>query len=59
MTEAEFEAAFDNWELDEEYAEYIMEHSCGDRIICNGDTLTAAMEDLYLYDSFKDHKVTE
>ena len=58
MTEAEFETAFDNAELDEEYAEYIMEHCSGDRIICNGDTLCDAMEDLYLYDSFKDYMVT-
>jgi hypothetical protein len=37
-----------------EYAEYIMEHSGGDRIICNGDTLTAAMEDGYLFNEFLD-----
>ena len=58
MTEAEFEKKFDNGEFDEQYAEYIMEHCGGERIICNGDTLCDAMEDLYLYDSFKDHMVT-
>ena len=59
MTEEEFEKAFDNWELDSEYADYIMEHAGGDRIICNGDTLTLAMEDQYLFDDFKDSKVTK
>ena len=34
------------------YAEYIMEHSAGDRIICNGDTLLDAMEDGYLFDDY-------
>jgi hypothetical protein len=34
------------------YAEYIMEHCGGDRIICNGDTLIAAQEDGYLWDAF-------
>jgi len=27
MTEAEFEKAFDNYELEDEYAAYIVEHS--------------------------------
>jgi len=58
MTEVEFDKLFDDGMLDEEYAEYIMEHSAGDRIICNGDTLLDAMEDLYPLDSFKDNKVT-
>lgn len=34
------------------YAEYIMEHAGGDRIICNGDTLLAAMEDGYLFNDY-------
>lgn len=38
----------------EEYAEYVMEHSAGDRIIGNGDALLAAMEDCYLWDDFLD-----
>ena len=58
MTEAEFDNAFDGGMLDEEYAEYIMEHSAGDRMICNGDTLLDAMEDFYLLDGFKDNMVT-
>ena len=56
-TEAEFEKAFDRFELETEYGEYIMEHADGDRIICNGDTLVDAMEDGYLYEGFKASKV--
>lgn len=55
MTEAEFDSKFDEGMLDEEYAEYIMEH--GDRPICNGDMLIVAMEDMYMADSFKDYMV--
>lgn len=57
MNEAQFDAAFDNYELDEQYAAYIMDNAGGDRIICNGDTLLEAMEDGYLFDSFKDSLV--
>lgn len=39
-------------DFDEQYAEYIMDHAGGDRIICNGDTLTCAMEDGYLWEDF-------
>ena len=41
-------------DLDEEYADYIMKHAAGDRVICNGDTLLEAMEDGYLFDDFID-----
>lgn len=41
-------------EMDDAYAEYVMEHCHGDRLICNGDTLINAMEDGYLYDDFMD-----
>ena len=34
------------------YAEYIMKHCGGDRMICNGDTLIQAQEDGYLWDEF-------
>lgn len=34
----------------DEYAEFIMAN--GDRLICNGDMLTEAMEDGYLFDEF-------
>jgi hypothetical protein len=53
MTEEEFDHAFDNFELDQQYSEYIMEHSAGDRVICNGHTLTAAIEDGYLFEEFR------
>lgn len=36
----------------DEYAEYVMEQSKGDRPICNGDMLLEAMEDGYLFDEF-------
>lgn len=36
----------------EEYAEFIMENSKGDRVICNGSTLLDAMEDGYLFEEF-------
>lgn len=36
----------------DEYADFIMTHSKGDRVICNGDLLTEAMEDGYLFDEF-------
>lgn len=59
MTEAEFDTRFDNGELDDEYAEYIIEHSRGDRLICNGDTLVDAMEDFYLLEAFKEAVLDE
>ena len=34
----------------QEYADFIMENSKGDRVICNGDLLLDAMEDGYLFD---------
>ena len=46
------ESDLDDLMYSEEYAEYIMEHAAGDRLICNGDTLTIAMEDGYLFDDF-------
>jgi hypothetical protein len=36
------------------YAEYIMEHSAGERCICNGDMLIGAMEDNYLWEDYLD-----
>lgn len=59
MTEDEFEKAWDNYEFDSEYSKYIMEHCRGDRVICNGATMIAAMEDGYLYEEFKNSKVTD
>jgi hypothetical protein len=57
MTEEEFDDAAENGDFYDEYAEYVMTHCHGDRIICNGDTLISAMEDGYLYEDFKDSKV--
>ena len=54
MTREEAIAKFDNLELEDQYADYIMSHAAGDRIICNGDTLLCAMEDLYLFEDFID-----
>jgi hypothetical protein len=34
------------------YAEYVMENSKGERTICNGNTLTIAMEEGYLFEEF-------
>lgn len=58
MNREQVEVAYDAGKLDAEYAEYIMEHAAGDRVICNGDTLTAAMEDQYLLEDFLSSKVT-
>lgn len=54
MTPLEFEIKFGNYELDTEYADYIMAHGDNsERAICNGNMLTIAMEDGYLLDEFK------
>ena len=41
------------------YAEYIMENSKGDRVICNGDMLTVAMEEGDLFEEFLNSFVKE
>jgi len=48
MTEAEL----DDLQYSEEYAQFIMDNCGGERVICNGDTLTQAMEDGYLWEAF-------
>jgi len=54
MTNQEFENAFENLELDEQYAEFIMYNvDVTERDICNGITLTDAMDDEYLLEEFK------
>ena len=53
-SEEKFDRAFEAGDLDDEYAEYLMQHAVGDRIICNGDTLISAMEDGYLAEQFKE-----
>lgn len=47
-------ALFEAGKLGHQYADYIMQHCGGDRIICNGDTLVDAIEDQYLLDDFLD-----
>lgn len=42
-----------------DYADFIMNHYMGDRIICNGDTLLDAMEDGYLFEDFLIEKFGE
>lgn len=55
MTEQEFEDAMENCKLDDEYAEYIMEH----RSVGNGEVLIRLMERGELYEDFKDKMVTQ
>ena len=43
-----------NGDYDAQYAEFIMEHSKGDRVVCNGDSLLEAMEAGYMIDEFID-----
>jgi len=50
MTEQEFEDAMNTYKLDEQYAEYIMEH----RNVGNGEILIKLMEMGELYEDFKD-----
>lgn len=57
MNELEFNEKFVAGDLDEEYAEFIMKRSCGDRMICNGDSLLVAMEENYLFDAFKQEMI--
>lgn len=49
-----FDREFDSGKYDDEYAEYIIAKSAGDRLICNGDSLIRAMEDGYMYAEFRD-----
>jgi hypothetical protein len=43
---------YEDLQWSQEYAEFIMNNCGGDRIICNGDTLTCAQEDGYMFDEF-------
>lgn len=55
-TQTQFDNAFDNGMLDDEYMEYIMEN--GDKhgiYICNGDTLIEAFERGVLFDEFREY----
>lgn len=46
------EQMFESGELDDEYMDYILSHSDGSRLICNGDMLLDAFEDGYLLEEF-------
>ena len=60
MTPAEFENAFDQGLLDDEYMEYIqLNANPSERIICNGDTLLAAFEEQYLFNEFREFYLSE
>ena len=51
MSEEEFEEKMNTYELDQQYAEYIMEH----RTVGNGEMLIRLMERGELYEDFKEH----
>jgi len=51
MSEEEFEDKMNRYELDQQYAEYIMEH----RTVGNGEMLIRLMERGELYEDFKEH----
>ena len=53
MTLSEFEDKMNTYELDDAYAEFIMERSC----IGNGDSLIIAMERGDYFESFMDSMV--
>ena len=59
MNDDQFEEAMDNGDLDEQYAEFIMENSRGDRIISNGNSLVIAIENGYMYEQFRDFMTKE
>jgi hypothetical protein len=52
-TTEEFDMAFENMDLDEAYANFIMANAPGDRCISNGDQLLESMEDEYLLLEFQ------
>ena len=41
-----------NADYSAEYAEFIINNSFGNRVICNGDSLLEAMEQGYMYQEF-------
>jgi hypothetical protein len=51
MTDMEFDRAFEAFELDTAYAEFLMVNS--DRPIYNGDSLIRLQEGLYMYEDFR------
>jgi hypothetical protein len=59
MDRKEIQDKVEAGDYDTEYAEYIMDHGHGDRVICNGNTLVLAMEDFYLWEDFIDFMETK
>lgn len=57
MTDTEFDRAFEAFELETAYGEFIMNY--GERPVHNGDTLIRLMEDLYMYEAFRAHMIGE
>ena len=57
MTAMEFDRAFEAFELDTAYAEFLMKAS--DRPICNGDDLLDLQESLYMYEDFRAYMIGE
>jgi hypothetical protein len=55
MTPEEFDREYDAGNLDDAYADFLMEHSA--HHIGNGDMLIAAMEGGYLYEEFRESMV--
>ena len=52
MTKIYTEEQLEEFMYSEAYAEFIMENSKGDRVICNGHMLLDAQEHGYLFDEF-------
>jgi hypothetical protein len=60
MNPIDFENTFDSGLLDEEYMDYIMEHADPTVYpIHNGDSLLSAFEAMYLYNEFKQYKLSQ
>lgn len=57
MTEQEFEQAMNKFELDDQYSEFLMNHT--DARIGNGTMLINVIESGKYYDDFKDYMTGE
>lgn len=57
LTKFEFDAKMNNYELDAEYADFIIDHCAGDRSCNNGDQLIELMEEGYMIDQFEEFMV--
>ena len=57
MKETDFDVAYEKFELDDEYGDFLLDHQDGQRLICNGDDLIRAIEEEYRFDEFKEYMV--